>query len=231
MAGTLATTHTGRPGLPRGRASLPARAVRAAQRERLLRAVTAASAELGYAEVTVADVVRRARVSRNAFYQHFAGKEECFIAACDAGCELMFERVLQAARDLPESAGGEERLRAAVRAYLEFVAGEPEFARTFNLDILAAGPRAMSRRTEVHERFADMWRRWHARARRENPSWPAVPEDAYAAMVGSIYELVVARVRDGRTGELPELEGLIAALHLAVFAADPGPLGALSPEA
>jgi hypothetical protein len=36
--GTLAATHEGKPGLPRGRSRLPAPTVQASQRERLLRA-------------------------------------------------------------------------------------------------------------------------------------------------------------------------------------------------
>ena len=59
--GTLADTHEGKPGLPRGRSRLPAPAVQASQRERLLRAVVAAVADANYTDVTVADIVRRAR--------------------------------------------------------------------------------------------------------------------------------------------------------------------------
>jgi hypothetical protein len=59
--GTLARTHEGKPGLPRGRNGLPLDAVRESQRERLLRSVIAAVAETGYPVVTVADIVRRAR--------------------------------------------------------------------------------------------------------------------------------------------------------------------------
>src|SRR6516162_11955539 len=87
--GTLAHTHEGKPGLPRGRNSLPEPDVRASQQERLRRAVIAAVAESGYPAVTIADIVRRARVSRAAFYAHFANKEECFLAATREGRELM----------------------------------------------------------------------------------------------------------------------------------------------
>ena len=52
--GTLGRVHHGLPKLPRGRSSLPPRAVHIAQRERLLRAVIAAVAAKGYAAVTVA---------------------------------------------------------------------------------------------------------------------------------------------------------------------------------
>src|SRR5215472_18473993 len=98
--GSLARTHEGRPGLPRGRSRLPAPEVRASQRERLQRAVIAAVAESGYADVTVADIVRRARVSRVAFYAHFRGKEDCFLAATREGGQLMADRVVAATRAL-----------------------------------------------------------------------------------------------------------------------------------
>ena len=56
--GLLARTHEGEPGLPRGRTGLPAEEVRAAQRDRLLRAVLAAVATAGFGDLTVADIVR-----------------------------------------------------------------------------------------------------------------------------------------------------------------------------
>ncbi|HWW81856.1 MAG TPA: hypothetical protein VNY82_19800, partial [Steroidobacteraceae bacterium] len=59
--GTLAGTYEGKPGLPRGRSRLPAPAVQASQRERILRSVVAAIADKGYPDVTVADIVRRAK--------------------------------------------------------------------------------------------------------------------------------------------------------------------------
>jgi AcrR family transcriptional regulator len=65
--------------------------MRASQRERLLRSVIAAVSESGYLAVTVAAIVRRARVSRVAFYAHFADKD-CFLTATAEGRELMIAR-------------------------------------------------------------------------------------------------------------------------------------------
>ena len=104
QGGTLARTHEGKPGLPRGRSRLPLPAVRASQRERLLRSVIAAVSESGYLAVTVADIVRRARVSRAAFYAHFADKEDCFLAATAEGRDLMIAQVVSATRALPAEA-------------------------------------------------------------------------------------------------------------------------------
>jgi AcrR family transcriptional regulator len=87
--GSLARTHEGKPGLPRGRNRLPPRAVQTSHRERLQRSVTAAVADAGYTAVTVADIVQGARVSRSVFYAHFADKEDCFLSATRAGGRLM----------------------------------------------------------------------------------------------------------------------------------------------
>ncbi len=51
------------------------------QRERLFGAIVAVAAEKGYKATTVADVLALSGVSRSAFYQHFAGKSECMLAA------------------------------------------------------------------------------------------------------------------------------------------------------
>jgi AcrR family transcriptional regulator len=221
--GTLASTHEGKPGLPRGRNRLPQPDVRASQRERLLRSVLAAVAESGYLAVTVADIVRRARVSRVAFYAHFADKEDCFLAATAEGRDLMVARIVADTRALPADAPDDEVLRVAFRAYLAFLAGEPAFARVFYIHMPTAGPRASARLDAAQGLFADLDKRWHLRARERHPQWPTVPPEAYLALAGATAELVRSRVRVGRTGALPELEETLVALHLAVLAARPWP--------
>lgn len=223
QGGSLADTHEGKPGLPRGRSRLPAPAVQASQRDRLLRAVIAETAESGYPAVTVAGIVRRAKVSRAAFYAHFADKEDCFLAATGEGGQLLAEQVLHATRAAPPGAPDEEVLRAACRAFLGFLAAEPAFARVFHVDMPAAGPRAVERLDAAGTRFAQMTARWHARARVRHPDWPAVPAQAYLALSGATAELVRSAVRAARTQELPKLEDTLLALHLAVLAGRPWP--------
>ena len=221
QGGALARTHEGEPGLPRGRNGLPIETVRAAQRERLLRAVIAAVAETGFADLTVADIVRGARVSKAAFYAHFAGKEDCFLAATREGGQLMIDQVAAAARRLPAGASHEAALRAAIGAFLEFVAREPAFARAFYVDMPAAGPRAVRRIEAAQHNFARLDRAWHERARRDHPDWPAVPDRAYYALAGATAELVRAQVRQGQIHAMPDLEDTLVAFHLAVLAARP----------
>jgi AcrR family transcriptional regulator len=223
QGGTLARTHEGKPGLPRGRSHLPPPAVRAAQRERLLRSIIATVSESGYLAVTVADIVRRARVSRAAFYAHFADKEDCFLAATAEGRDLMIAQILSATRALPAGASDEEILRVACRAYLAFLAREPAFARVFFIHMATAGPRAVDRLDAGSGLFADLNQKWHQRARQHHPEWPSVPAKAYLALAGAAVELVRSMVRAGWTGDLPELEETLVSLHLAVLAARPWP--------
>ena len=94
----------------------------------------------------MADIVRRARVSRAAFYTHFTDKEDCFLAATQEGGKLMVGPRLTDTRALPPGTPDEEMLRVGVRAFLAFgVAREPEFSKIFYVDMPAAGPRAWER--------------------------------------------------------------------------------------
>jgi len=225
QGGTLAKTHEGQPGLPRGRSRLPPPAVRASQRERLLRSVIAAVSESGYLAVTVADIVRGARVSRAAFYAHFADKEDCFLAATAEGRELMIAQIVSATRALPAGSCDEEVLRVACRAYLAFLVGEPAFARVFYIHMPAAGRRAVDRLDAAAGLFADLNRKWHRRALERHPEWPSVPGEVYLALAGAAGELVRSMVRAGRPDALPELEETLVSLYLAVLAARPWPAG------
>jgi AcrR family transcriptional regulator len=227
--GLLARTHEGEPGLPRGRTGLPAATVRAAQRDRLLRAVIAAVARSGFSDVTVADIVRGARVSKAAFYAHFGGKEDCFLAATREGGRLMSDRVAAAARGVPAGTSAEDTLRASIAAFLEFLAAEPAFARAFYIEMPAAGARAVGRIETAQHTYARMTRAWHERARRDHPDWPAVPYQACYALAGATADLVRAEMRGGNVAALLALEDTLMSLHLAILAARPwqstGPAG------
>ncbi|WP_163509308.1 TetR/AcrR family transcriptional regulator [Fodinicola acaciae] len=219
--GSLARTHEGEPGLPRGRARLPEADVRAAQRDRIIRAIIGSVAKNGYAGATIADVVRRAKVSRAAFYVHFSDREDCFLAACQAGGRLMVGHIVEATKALAVDASPEQAIRVACRALLDFIVTEPEFARVFYVEMAGAGQRAVDRIDASRRRFAQMNRIWHQRAMATDPTVPPVPEDAYAAAVGATTELVRAAVHGGRFDRIREMEDSLVALHLALLGGKP----------
>jgi AcrR family transcriptional regulator len=206
--------HAGTRPLPRGPHNLTRDDVLASQRQRMTRAMAAAVAGKGYPSTTVGDVVAGAGVSRKTFYEHFRDKEECFLAAFETGVEALLAAIVAAE---PAGPGWEEALRARVRAYLATLASRPEFARTFLIEVFAAGPRAIERRAQVHDRFAHLIADLYAQTGREFPELPRVPDPIWTAAVGALNELVTVHVRQGLTHRLPELEDTLVNVQVALF--------------
>src|SRR5664279_270132 len=121
----MAFTHNTRTVTPRLRSGPggPSRDdVAEIQRGRMLAAAVDAVQDVGYAQMTVAQVIGRARVSRKTFYDIFADREDCFLAA--------FEQTLSQARLIAQEAyegesGWRDGIRAALARVLMFMDEEP----------------------------------------------------------------------------------------------------------
>lgn len=206
--------------LPKGPHRLGRDVVRASQRRRMLDALTETVAEHGYSALTVTAVVSGAGVSRKTFYEHWHDRDECFLDAYEDGLTAL-RAEMAAAAVAAVAAGADiiEQLRASVRTYLTFLAQRPALARTFVLEVLAAGPAALERRAAAYAEFADVTRQWHQQARAtKGAPVREVPDAVYAAVVGAGHSLVAEHVRLGRTCQLPELEPMIMYVHLALLA-------------
>ena len=193
--------------LPRGPHRLSRRVVADSQRARLVEAMAACVAARGYEAVTVADVVGAAGVSRKTFYEHFRGKQDCFLAAYEA-----IDQVVSLVEDRVEAAGPDPRARLeeGIGQFLELMGAVPDFARAFTIDVMAAGPELLDRRAGVMGRLAAMMGAVAADAGRE-PS----PE-LLLAVVGGINELVVDALRRERPEEVPRLKPAAVELAAAV---------------
>jgi AcrR family transcriptional regulator len=160
----------------------------------MLRAMAEATADKSYARVTVADVISRAGVSRETFYEHFSDKDACFLAALDEGARTLLEILGSAIAHAGEDPS--ERLEEMLKAYLNTLAAEPAFARAFLIDAYGAGPVATERRLELQQQFielvAEIFR-------------GSADHFACEAFVAAISSMVTSRVGRGRTEELPAL--------------------------
>lgn len=194
---------------PSGIRSLPADLVNAVQRERLLAAMLRATAELGYREVSVQDVLERAGVSRPTFYEHFENKEGCFLAAFDTAAARLRERVETAAGD---GEGWRERLRLGLEELLHFVGEDPDAAMCLIVDGRAACPDALSRRDDLLDHFSS---RLDAAVRAEAPAGKAPSAIAAAGIVGGIEALLYSRLNRGETERLEDL--LPSLMYFAVL--------------
>lgn len=201
-AAELLATSNGK--FPSGARKLPSDLVSAVQRERLIAAMLRASAELGYRQATVQDVIDRAGVSRPTFYEHFSNKEDCFLAAFDTTAARLRERIDRAA-----AKGGDnwrDRLRLSLEELLRFVAGEPDAARALIVEARAASAEALLRRDGLLDYFAGAI---DGLVREHLPSSPNHSEITAAGVVGGVEALLYARLNKG---ELDDLEALLPSL-------------------
>jgi AcrR family transcriptional regulator len=201
--------------LPRGSHGLHRDVVAASQRARLLEAVGRAVADRGYAAATIDHIVRGAGVSKKTFYEHFADKEECFVAAYEAAAEELLNRVCDAHGTSDDWL---DRTRAGIRAYLHWLAAEPALARVFLIEVAAAGPRAAEARERMRDRYAVLMRELQEDARADIPALPRLPEEVFHAAVAAVDELVVRRIREATARDLPQLEPILLYLQLALLA-------------
>ncbi|MGN6694127.1 MAG: TetR/AcrR family transcriptional regulator [Aquihabitans sp.] len=147
--------------LPRGRHGLSREEVADDQRRRIMAAMAEVMAEQGYAGTSVADVIGRAGVSRETYYQQFRSKLACFLDAFDAASAELFAPIAARVADATEAAaplGPADRLEAfdvLFGAYLEGITSHPELARVFLIEVYAAGPEAMERRTRLQAIITD----------------------------------------------------------------------------
>jgi AcrR family transcriptional regulator len=185
--------------LPPGRHKLGREFVVRSQRDRMLDAMAQVCAAEGYGRASVPVVARLAGVSRKTFYEQFADREDCFLAAYDAILAQFLERVIaaygQTELEWPD------RLRAAIEALLAFLASEPAFARMCLVEVLAAGPRALERYVGAVGGLAELLAEGRGRVRAaEEP-----PEDIATDVIEGGAFLIREQILAGRTEELRTL--------------------------
>jgi AcrR family transcriptional regulator len=178
------------------------------QRERILDAVLQAASRSGYAAMRIEDVIAIAGVSRRTFYDHFANKEEAFLAAYELVLDQLLTGVTSA---FASGATWPGRVRRGLAAFLNLLASEPVLAQVCVVEALAAGPRALARRTAAMEAFQALL----MPPPDDALATATAPPVAIEAIVGGIYEVIYSRVTTHRTEELPGL--LPSLLHSALL--------------
>jgi AcrR family transcriptional regulator len=183
-------TGTLRP-LHGGRHSIPPEVLAHNQRERLLAALASCVAEHGYNATTIGQITGAASVSRRTFYEHFDGKEECFLAAYEA-LDGYVETLMKQAADEREE--WPDRVAAAVRAVTAFLASRPNFARLYLVEAAVVGEAANAVREKTAQRFVELLEP----GRRLRDVDPGIE----VGLVGGIITLLGRRVLNGEADRL-----------------------------
>ncbi len=198
-SGTLpfvASKSTTRP-LPGGQA-LPREFIAQHQRARIIAALAEETAEKGYRGVTVADIVKRAGIARNTFYENFGSKEDCFLAAQEYAMSAALERVVDAAGEIDN---WPRRVRAGLTAFLGYVGEEPALARTCMVEALSAGPASVKYYEESQQAFVSLFKL----GRDVSPHGAELPETLEEALIGGVFWIIYQRL----TGSEPDKIGVL----------------------
>lgn len=180
-------------------------------RSRLLEGMAHAVAAKGYADTTIADIVREASVSRRTFYEHFSTKAECLIALYGAASH----NALMVLRDAIDPAHGwQTQVETALNAYLGCMAQNPVLMRTLFIDILGLGAEGLEARRRVNREIAEFML-GVVNAPGNNRSKPLTAGMAMA-VVGGINELVLEYIEQDKIPQLQELVGPASELVKAI---------------
>jgi AcrR family transcriptional regulator len=190
--------------LPPGRHGLPRSFVARNQKERLLAAVAEATSEHGYARTSVQDVVAKAGVSRRTFYEHFRNKEDVFLQAYERVAALLVAGVRSA---MEAESTFEMRIAAGFAALLDILAASPAFARMCVVEVMAAGPEAVAKRTEAMAQITQLIRDSAGSSPgARDGTVPAMHAEAIiAGAYEAIYRLIAAERIEALPGLLPDL--------------------------
>jgi AcrR family transcriptional regulator len=163
-------------------------------RKRLLAGLATALRERPYREITVADVVRRARTSRRSFYEHFADKQDCLIALLAEDSDQIAARIAAAVN--PRSPW-QAQVRQAIEAWIGSVQDDPGVRLCWIRVVPSLGDAARPLLRRTMTVFADL-----IRTLAESPPLasagvtPPVPQETIM-LLGGLKELIATTVEDG----------------------------------
>ncbi len=180
-----------------------AQTAKATQRERLLTGMVTVANRGGYAAANVSAVIGEAAVSRPTFYENFADRDACFIAAIDTGHDVLLGYVEAAVAEAPPG----HETAALVEAVVEFTTADPALARFVMSESMGGGPAALDARDAGVARVARV-------AESARDPQVAAPDLDHEVLVGGLYRLLARRLRRGE----PAMAGLLEDLRAWVAA-------------
>jgi AcrR family transcriptional regulator len=200
--------------IPAGRHTLGPDEVSARQRERLLRAMGQSVSEQGYAETTIADVVRIARTSRSVFYKHFTDKEHCFRETYEQMTTVRIAASLRAAEQVAE---WDAKLDVGIATYFRWMAEHPEVAVTTVVEVHCAGRLALDARRDALDAWIATIEGVAVLARRAGAD-VEIDEVAAAAIILAAESYVHEYARKGQLEQVVERTPGVQALARSLFA-------------
>jgi len=160
------------------------------KRQALLDGMLEAVGADGYEQTSVRTVLSRTGTYRQAFYDNFADKDDCYLQAFDEGVRRV-EALMVAAAEREKAWTG--KLRAGLAALLDFLDTEPDVGRALVVEVHAAGPAALARRSAVMGRVSSFLEQ----AREEGGGSESPPAIAGEGIAAGIHAVLHSRLAAG----------------------------------
>ena len=160
-------------------------------------AIVELAGQQGYQSLSIAQISAHAGVSSATFYEQFADREECLLAAYRDATDRTLQRMQSSLQ------GGEwsEAVKPAFAELLSSVQADPDAGRVMFVEALAGGPRV---RAAVREALDGMER--NAELLLDNAPAGGVTLDIPArALIGAVRHVVARHLRTHNEDQLPRL--------------------------
>ncbi|OMC22825.1 MULTISPECIES: TetR/AcrR family transcriptional regulator [unclassified Mycobacterium] len=164
-------------------------------RLRLLDGLATSIGERGYRTTTVADIVRHARTSKRTFYDHFAGKEQCFLELVLATIEKLAENIAAA---VDPEADWHRQIRQAVEAYVGFIESRPAITLSWIRELPSLGAVARPVQRRVLQLLSDLLIDLSASPGFRRAGLPPLTAPLAVILLGGLRELTALAVEDER---------------------------------
>jgi AcrR family transcriptional regulator len=143
----------------------------------------------GYADASIAQVIARAGVSRPTFYEYFADRDDCFLAALTDAQQLMLAYVRQAVDGEPP----ERAVEAVIRALVAFADAQPTVARLAMNEPMVCAGRALDARDTWIAEVAQIVEDAHEQV----PATTPIPDFSSRLLIGGIERQLAFHLRSG----------------------------------
>ncbi|RSN14191.1 TetR/AcrR family transcriptional regulator [Nonomuraea sp. WAC 01424] len=179
------------------------------RRERLMTAAYTLYAKPGFAATTIERLCSEARISNRAFYECFGGREELLQALHERCVEESLAVVAKALQEAPSTLDG--RVKAGIRAYIEFATADWRRARIMHLEVRRSGDVL----TASRQRAVDSFARLVEEASAEFPQARSLNRRLVAlGAIGALQELLIEWIL---ADEQPGIDELVeVAVHIFI---------------
>lgn len=183
-------------------------------RQRLLDGLADALQTQPFADITIADIVAKARVSKRTFYEQFASKEACLLALGERLCDQTLALI---AANYRFDEDWITQLRNVTHAYLSSLESQTAVMRAMYIELMTIGAEGLALRRRMGERFGQFLIMQVEAFRAVEPNKRPLTPTMATAVIGGINELILQAIERGEAHRLSELTPTVTEFVQAVI--------------